>query len=251
MSATASIMLVSLFLALVTSSMRPSQPAVGDPVTLQFSAPVVLDPSNAYEVVSRRGNSIVVRTFEPRPFVVSGHAGAETVRVEVPVRSVLKPKEQLKPAPLKPPEPDPAPRMPLIAIGVASLIAVLAWLVAVLLARRRSLAEEIVVVPGERYRAVVASLRADRRGSMRWARLADATRTYLAGVDARYGSDLTTSEILGRVPDSTALREILRQGDLEKFSPWGPAVADFDVVADRALQIISWAEAPAAEGEAA
>ncbi len=251
MSASASVMIVPLFLALVTSSIRPPQPAVGDPVTLQFSAPVILDSSTAYEVVSRRGNVFVVRTFQPKPFVVSGHAGSEVVRVEVPVRSVLKPKDDLKPAPLQPPVSDPAPRRPLVAIGIASLLAGLGWLAVVLLARRRAPVEEIVIVPGERYRAAVAKLRSESHGTMRWARLADATRTYLAAIDGRFGNDLTTAEILRAVPDPGVLREILRQGDLEKFSPWGPAPADFDVVAGRALQISVWAEPVVVQVEAA
>ena len=250
MSATASIMIVPLFLALVTS-IHPPRPAVGDPVTLQFSVPVVLDPSSAYEVVRRQGNSVVVRTFQPRPFVVTGRVGLEEVRVEVPIRSVLKPKDDLKPAPLKPPASDPAPRRPLIAIGIASLLALMGWIGVVLLARRHARAEEPVIAPVERYRAAITSLRAERRGAMRWARLADATRAYLAAVDSRFGSDLTTSEILGQVPDPSALRQILHQGDLEKFSPWGPAQIDFDLVADHALQIVAWAEPPAADLEAA
>jgi hypothetical protein len=44
---------------------------------------------------------------------------------------------------------------------------------------------------------------------------------------------------------------ILRQGDLEKFSPWGAAPADFDAVANEALQIPSWAEPPAVQSEEA
>jgi len=106
-------------------------------------------------------------------------------------------------------------------------------------------------VPGERYRATVAALRSDTDGAMRWARLADATRAYLAATDGRFGKDLTTAEVLRAVPDSGALREILRQGDLEKFSPWGPAPADFDAVADRALRIILWAEPVVVQVEAA
>jgi hypothetical protein len=46
---------------------------------------------------------------------------------------------------------------------------------------------------------------------------------------------------------------ILRQGDLEKFSPWGAAPANFDEAVNQALEIPSWAEppAPVAEEEAA
>ena len=245
-------MIGSLILALVTSSIHPPSAAVGDRVTIQFSAPVALDPSTAYEVVARKGNAIVVRTFQPQSFVVSGRAGAELVRVEVPVRSVLKPKDDLKPAPLKPPAPDPAPRTPLIAIGVAALLALISWLAVILLTRRRAAVEEVVVAPVERYRATIASLCSDTSTPMRWARLADATRLYLAAADSRFGSELTTSEILRQVPDQVALREILHQGDLQKFSPWGPEAADFNAVAERALGIIVWAEpAPALEKAAA
>lgn len=236
---------------LVTSSIHPPQATVGDPITLQFSAPVTLDPSTTYEVLARRGNTIVVRTFQPQPFVVSGHAGDETVRIEVPVRSVLRPKDDLKPAPLKPPAPDPAPRLPWIAIGIASLLALAGWVAVVLLARRHSGVEAVIVAPADRYRTAVAALRSKPRESMRWARLADATRVYLASVDPRFGSDLTTSEILEQARDSRVLREILRQGDLEKFSPWGPEPADFDAVAERASEIIIWAEPAPPAGEAA
>ena len=245
-------MIALFFLALVTGSIHPPSAAVGDRVTVQFSAPVTLDPSTAYEVVARKGNAIVVRTFQPQPFVVSGRAGTEAVRVEVPVGSVLKPKDDLKPAPLKPPAPESSPRMPWIAIGAAALLAIAGWLAVILLARRRAGVDEVLVPAADRYRAAIASLRSDARAMMRWARLADATRVYLAAADPRFGSELTTSEILAQAPDEVALREILHQGDLEKFSPWGPAPADFNAVSARALGIIAWAEpAPAVEEAAA
>lgn len=244
-------MIAPILLALVTSSIRPPQPAIGDPVTIEFSAPVILDPSSAYEVVSRRGNAVVVRTFEPKSFVISGHAGAEVVRVEVPVRSVLKPKDDLRPAPLVPPAPDPAPRLPWIAIGIAALLAAIGWAAVVWLARRKTPAHIVVIPPAERYRAAVASLRSHPREAKRWAQLADATRAYLAAADPRYGSDLTTSEILAIVPAEGPLADILHQGDLEKFSPWGATPGDFESVAARALEIIAWAEPPAPEEVAA
>jgi hypothetical protein len=114
---------------------------------------------------------------------------------------------------------------------------------------------------------------------MRWARLADAVRAYLAAVRADWGAELTTAELLAQIeadmerrrpagwtaagpaavsnvageppavqPPSrrryAAVATILRQGDLEKFSPWGAAPADFEELASNALEIPSWAEPP-------
>jgi hypothetical protein len=45
------------------------------------------------------------------------------------------------------------------------------------------------------------------------------------------------------------LAEILRQGDLEKFSPWGAAPADFAAIANRAL--VELAPEPVVEEAAA
>ena len=48
---------------------------------------------------------------------------------------------------------------------------------------------------------------------------------------------LTTSEVLA-IHSSLIIAEILRQGDLEKFSPWGPRPGDFRALASRALKLI-------------
>src|SRR5512140_2993993 len=104
-------------LLLVTATFHPAQPTVGDPITVQFARPVALDRSLAYEIVSQRGNTAVVRTFEPKPFALSGTTGGVEFRnLVVPVRSVLAPKDSLQPAPLAPPHPLPMPRTPLVAI---------------------------------------------------------------------------------------------------------------------------------------
>jgi hypothetical protein len=87
----------------------------------------------------------------------------------------------------------------------------------------------------------------------RWARLADATREYLAAVDPRLGLELTTREVLAQLSGAPApspvpaaegggaplstISAILRQGDLEKFSPWGALPADFTALANRALDL--------------
>ena len=88
---------------------------------------------------------------------------------------------------------------------------------------------------------------------MRWARLADAVRAYLAAVRRDFGAELTTSELLDRIENEQVERRsvafddvatILRQGDLEKFSPWGAARLNFDEVATSALEIPVWADPP-------
>ena len=95
-----------------------------------------------------------------------------------------------------------------------------------------------MIPPDETFRAAVLAL--SDRTPMRWAKLADAVREYLAAT-TEFGSDLTTSELLLRAaawPPHSIVAEILRQGDLEKFSPWGAAPGDFMAAATRALQLI-------------
>jgi hypothetical protein len=215
-------MIAVLFLA-VTATFRPAAPTVGDLITIDFPQPVVLNPSPQFEIVSQRGNRVVIRTFEPRPFAISGRVGDINFRnMVVPVRSVLKPRDNLAPAPLKPPRSEPYPMMPFVLIGVAALLAIGAWTAVVLLARRRAKPQPHVV-PVDRFRAAVARARS-------WAELADAVREY---IDA---TTLTTSEVLQR-NSSEALGEILRQGDLEKFSPWGPRPGDLRTLKERALEL--------------
>ena len=169
--------------------------------------------------------------------------------VMIPIHSVLKPDDKLEPAPLKPPKSEPWPRLPFVAIGIAALAAIAAWTAAVLLARRNVPKPRIVVVPGEEFLKRVQALRAD--SPMRWASLADAVRAYLAAVRPDLGAELTTSELLARIDDVNDLAKILRQGDLEKFSPWGAAPANFDDLRNRALEIPSWAEPQPAPEEVA
>ena len=49
--------------------------------------------------------------------------------------------------------------------------------------------------------------------------------------------ELTTRELLARC-DDPSVAEILRQGDLQKFSPWGAAPGDFASLARRAMALI-------------
>jgi hypothetical protein len=235
--------MIFLFL-MFTATFRPATPTVGDLVTIDFQKPVVLDPSTAYEIVSHKGNRVVVRTFEPKPIALSGVSGGIRFRnLNVPIRSVLQPKDKLEPAPLRPPVAVPYPRAPFIAIGIAALVAAVAWILVIALSRAQSAeraAQEPERDPSERFRATIAALRANPSSTHRWALLADATRTYLASLSPHLGIDLTTSQILPRVDAQhvAVIAQILRQGDLEKFSPWGAPSADFDSIAERALDLI-------------
>jgi len=229
-----------LVLALVTATFSPPAPTVGDPIAITFAAPVKLDRSPSYEVVSQRGSRVVVRTFIPRPFALSGVTGGVRFRnLVVPVRSVLKKNDDMKPAPLTPPRAAPYPRAPSMAIAIAALLAIAAWVLAWRLAQR---AVRIIVPPipaSERYRRAVLALREDPRRAHRWAALADATRAYLAESRANLGSDLTTTELVPRLPDhDRVVADILRQGDMEKFSRHGAPPRDFDEVAARALLLV-------------
>jgi hypothetical protein len=184
------------------------------------------------------------------------------------MRSVLAPDDKMQPAPLQPPRPLAYPRAPFIAIGTAAGVALLAWTAVVLLARRAAaaMASEPQLPPAERFRNAVQLLRRNPRAPQRWARLADETRLFLSSLDLELGTELTTTELLTRLygapppsagplgggaeiaaegggapleRDSAAtIATILRQGDLEKFSPWGPSPRDFDSAAASALLLI-------------
>jgi hypothetical protein len=235
-------------LFLLITTFAPAKPTIGDPVTITFAAPTTVQPSADYEVISRRGNTVVIRTFVPHTITVKGRAADGPVSVMIPIHSVLKPDDKLEPAPLKPPRPEPWPRMPFVAIGIAALTAIAAWVAVVMLAKRRVPKPHIVIIPAEEFLRRVRSLRPD--APKRWATLADIVRAYLAAVRPDLGAELTTSELMSRI-DHPAIAQILRQGDLEKFSPWGAAPADFDDVARRALEIPSWAEPPEVQAEVA
>ncbi len=231
--------MIPIVLLLVTATFRPAHPTVGDRITVDFQQPVTLDRSPQYEIVSQRGSRVVIRTFEPRPFPISGRVGNVVFRnLIIPAYSVLPPHDNLAPAPLKPPLAEPYPRAPFVTIGVAGLVALLAWGAAWMLARRAAAASapEPAIPPADRFRAVVIALRDHPAAPRRWARLADALRNYLAAT-SQSGRDLTTTEVIARA-GSSVIAEILRQGDLEKFSPWGPRPGDFASLANRALDLV-------------
>jgi hypothetical protein len=226
-------MIPLLLFAAVTATFNPAKPTVGDPIAIQFQGPVQLDPSPQYEIVSQQGNRAVVRTFRARPIEVHGRVSGVPFRdLMIPIRSVLKPDDKLDPAPLEPPHPTPYPRLPFYLIGASALVAALIWGLLALLARRRASAVLAPpLTPLEQFRRSVLALSATT--PMRWAQLADATRAYLA-----LGDDLTTTQLLQRLTvGRDIVAEILRQGDYEKFSPWGAPEADFDALRARALEL--------------
>lgn len=251
--------MLSLLLLTLITTFHPTRPTVGDPITIDFANPTVVDPSPDYEVVSHGRNQVVIRTFVPHTIAVTGRAADGPVSVMIPIHSVLKGDDKLDPAPLKPPRPEPWPRLPFVAIGVAALAAIAAWTAVVLLAKRRAPKPYVVIAPSDAFRARVLALRRDAT-PRRWARLADAVRAYLAAVRADLGAELTTSELLRRFEQEEVERrydriddvaQILRQGDLDKFSPWGAATLNFDALASRALEIPVWAEPPLMTDEVA
>ena len=231
---------LAFVLAAVTANIQPSAPKVGDLITIEFAAPVVLDPSTDYEVVSRTGNRVVVRTFAPKPFVMSGTAGGvRFTNLKVPVTSVLAPNDSMTPAPLARPVKVPYPRAPFLAIAIAALAAVATW-AAVWWCAKHAAAAVVVrptVSPEERFRNAVLALRRNREHPRRWAALADETRAFLAAT-RQLGKELTTTELVPRLAEHDRIAEdILRNGDIEKFAPRGTPNAEFEDVAERALTL--------------
>jgi hypothetical protein len=198
-------------------------------------------------VVSRDGGRVVLRTFQPRPFALSGTMGnVRFANLRVPVGSVLKKGDDLRPAPLAPPKEVPYPRAPWIAIGIAALCAAAAWSLAWWRSRIPVVKVAPQLTPEERFRRAVLALSGDPRSRLRWASLADATRAYLHATRPNLGGDLTTTELVPRLAENErVVEDILRQGDLEKFSPRGATPRDFEELASRVLQLA--APSPAQE----
>ena len=230
-------------LLLISATFHPAHPTVGDLITVDFEkAPVVLKASPEYELVSQNGKQVVIRTFKPQPFALSGVAGNVAFRnMVVPVRSVIAPNDPLTPAPLKPPRAEPYERMPFVAIGMAALAAALAWAAVIRLSKRAPAAAPAAMAtplpPDERFRRAVSLLLA-RPQPLRWAGLADALRAYLAATSV-ISADLTTTEALAVAPQNLRddITVILSAGDIEKFSTDEVHRDDFEVIARRALEL--------------
>jgi hypothetical protein len=226
-------------LLLISATFHPAQPSVGDLITVDFEqAPVVLKASSDYELVSQQGKRVVIRTFKPRPFALSGVSGDVAFRnMIVPVRSVIAPNDQMAPAPLKPPRAEPYERLPFIAIGIAALAAAVAWYAAMRMSKRTPVVKPAMATllpPDERFRRAVELL-LSRPQPLRWAGLADAVRAYLAATSA-ISVDMTTTEVLG-VLNRDEIATILKTGDIEKFSTDEVSRDDFEAIARRALEL--------------
>ena len=233
--------LLAGILAAVTASIQPPAPKVGDLITIEFAEAVTVDRAPDFEIVSRYGNRVVVRTFQPKPFVMSGTVG--NVRFEnlvVPVKSVLAPNDPMTPAPLAPPVEVPYPRAPFIAIAIAAVAAIATWAL-VWWRATHSTAPAVAqpqLSPEERFRNAVLVLRQNRAHPRRWAALADETRAFLAAT-RHLGKELTTTELVPRLSDRDRVAEdILRLGDFEKFAPRGTPNAEFEEIAQRALALV-------------
>jgi hypothetical protein len=230
-------------LAALTVSLSPPQPKVGDLITVTFPAPVVLDASREYEVVAHQGNTVVLRTFEPRAFELRGTAGNVRFRnLKVPMTSVLAQGDDLAPAPLAPPRAANIGWLQWMVVALAVLLALaLIAFVWRRLRRKKPKAEPVPPMTAEeRFRLAVRALREDPSQQHRWAALADETRKYLAATRPQLGSELTTTELVPRLDQAQhVVAEILRQGDLEKFSRRGAAERAFDDLADKALELAS------------
>lgn len=232
-------LLAAAFLSVVSATFQPARPTVGDRIVIEFPAAVVLDASKEYELVEQQGRRVVIRSFLPKPFALSGTMGrVHFQNLVVPMTSVLKQNDDLKPAPLRPPAPVPYPRAPFMAVAASALVAIAVWAAVWWLSRERKAVPDVPPIPvDERFRRAVLAAKTHPE---RWAALADATRAYLAETRTRLSSDLTTAEIVARLrEDERIVLAILRQGDLEKFSLSGAEPEDFDDVAGRALELAS------------
>ncbi len=231
-------MMITLLVLFVTATFAPASPAIGDRITINYSQPVIVQPSPDYEIVSHSGARVVLRTFETHPITVHARAAnGDAADIVIAIRSVLAPNDALKPAPLLPPRALEPSRVPWIAIAIAALIAAAAWFFVWRRSKRMtSIAIEPEIPADERFRQAVE---AAARSRLKWAALADATRTYLASKHRGLGLELTTEELLRADAMPAPLQTILHRGDLEKFAPWGAQPGDFDAAAGSALSLIA------------
>jgi hypothetical protein len=248
------LLLALSFLALGASrplevTFSPPRPTVGDPVTITFPAGVTqvqLSPGEGFEAIRGSGNQIVLRSFRPGPFEVSGRLlrgeTASAFRMRLIINSVLQPNDSLEPAALKPPRPLDPNRAAFIAIAAAAAAALLSWLAAILLWRRRTLLPAPRRVPeaAEEFRIALGRAARVADGNARAIALAEATRAYLARIGGAYARELTTFELLQALPPGDAaavIGEVLFEADLAKFSPWGASARDAREMVERLSRI--------------
>ena len=234
-------------------SYGPSNPTVGDPVTIEYRVTegerILPLEEEGYEIVSADGGTLVVRSFRPGPFTVQGTVERDGISQpfsgpRVDVRSVLVEGDALEPAPLKPPVELPVQRMPLLAIAGAAVAAIIAWAALFLLKGRSILPDAPVATREHLYIERLENLRTRPFDQAAVAEVAELVREYLASNDSGLARELTSRELLERARHSTAtgiaapLSEVLREGDLAKFSPWGSHFGAMGPLVDRAEAVV-------------
>jgi hypothetical protein len=232
----------------------PSQPRVGDLITVDFrlqpGSSISVDGGGDLEVVSVTNGRAVVRSFRPGKAVARGTIVREGVRMrfegpEIPIVSVLGPGDDLAPSPLIPPRPIPRARAAIPVTLAAAGAAAAAWAGLIWLLGRRvelPLTESSAV---ERYLAFVGGFAGRPLTQQDLIALADGGRDFLSHVDeGRMGRELTTRELLSILavrgvapPVVESIREVLHEGDLAKFSPWGSPLAGTDAVIEPARKV--------------
>lgn len=238
----------------------PKAPTVGDIIRLEFSTGaagrVLLDPSPDFEIVSRKGGDVRIRSFRPGPLSIGGRLldnGRAVVfrNLNLEIQSVLAPGDPLRPAPLRPPFPLPRdPRVDWWLGGMAVAASVL-WAGAFIRHRRKAKVKEAPLLPA-REEFTEALERARREKTLDFLLiLSDAVRRYFARSDARLGRELTRTEFLDAISRTLPASQlaivsaILTQADWLKFSGSRSVPADRSLI-DKALELL-----PAEEQEAA
>lgn len=243
-------MIAELLIVAITAlpvRFSPATPTIGDlvHVEVRHSAPITFERSETIELVRSEGNKASVRVLRTGPqkvsFTVNDAARTSRLAFNIVVASVLAPDDALQPAPLAAPQKTPYPRAAIIACSVAALAALFAWTLLAYLHRRVRRQEVPAGITNElspraELEAALETLR-ERRDRDAAIALADAVRRYLARVDPALDLDLTTSELLARIPPTLPMMsKILRAGDRAKFAPW-PSDADPRLV-DAARQLL-------------
>jgi hypothetical protein len=249
-------LLLAVALGAPAAHLSPAAPTVGDPISIRFEeeqAKITVAPSAEYEIVASGGSPAVIRAFRPGTIAVSGRVespgGSFGFRgLVVEIHSVLAEDDALEPAPYRPPQALPPNQVAWWAIGLASLAALLLW-AAVFRAREapRAARQEIArpgVAPAAEYLAELRRARAlELHPSL--VVIGGAVRRFLARVHPSWGADLTSRELRRelkrhRVREDlvATVDEVLREADLEKFSPWGAPEIDREELIANAERLV-------------
>jgi hypothetical protein len=191
-----------------------------------------------------------MRSFRPGKVVARGTIVRDGVPMrfegpEISIVSVLGPGDDLAPAPLIPPRPIPRSRAALPLTLAAAGAAAAAWAGLIWLLGRRVEPSLTEVSAVERYLAFVGGFAGRPLTQQDLIALADGGRDFLARIDAgRMGRELTTTELLSILaargvapPVLESIREVLHEGDLAKFSPWGSPLAGTEAVFEPARKV--------------